>query len=173
MKQTTITKVIIYCRVSSKKQVTDGNGLDSQEQTCRTWAKQRGLAVERVFKEEGISGSKEDRPAFKEMLEFLFDTNDKYIVLALDINRFARDTVVYGALRDKIRTLGHVMQTVNMTLEETEESELLENVSASLGQYERKKNAKRTKMNMIEHAQQGYCAAPAVRSPSSPRRPSA
>ena len=150
------TKIIIYCRVSSKKQVNDGNGLDSQEQVCRVWARQRGYPVERVFKEEGISGSKEDRPAFKEMLAFLLDTDDKYIVLALDINRFARDIVVYGALRTKIRALGHVMQTVNMTLEETEESELLENVSASLGQYERKKNAKRTKMNMMEHAKQGY-----------------
>ena len=156
MEKTTITKVIIYCRVSSKKQVTDGNGLDSQEQVCRAWARQRGLTVERVFSEKGISGSKEDRPAFKEMLDFLFTTDDKYIVLALDINRFARDIGVYGALRDKIRKLGHIMQTVNMTLEETEESELLENVSASLGQYERKKNAKRTKMNMIEHAKQGY-----------------
>lgn len=151
-----IKKVIIYCRVSSKKQVTDGNGLDSQEQTCRAWAKQRGYTVERVFQEKGISGSKEDRPAFKEMLDFLFSTDEKYVVLALDINRFARDTVVYGALRDKIRKLGHIMQTVNMTLEETEESELLENVSASLGQYERKKNAKRTKMNMVEHVKQGY-----------------
>lgn len=149
-------KVIIYCRVSSKKQVTEGNGLDSQEQVCRNWAKQRGYTVERVFREEGISGSKEDRPAFKDMLDFLVNTDEKYIVLALDINRFARDTVVYGALRDKIRRLGHSMQTVNMTLEETEESELLENVSASLGQYERKKNAKRTKMNMMEHAKQGY-----------------
>lgn len=151
-----IKKVIIYCRVSSKRQVTDGNGLDSQEQTCRAWAKQHSLIVERVFREEGISGSKEDRPAFKNMLEFLFNTAEKYVVLALDINRFARDIVVYGALRAKIRKLGHIMQTVNMTLEETEESELLENVSASLGQYERKKNAKRTKMNMIEHAKQGY-----------------
>lgn len=151
-----ITKVIIYCRVSSKKQVNDGNGLDSQEQICRTWARQRNKTVERVFYEKGISGSEADRPAFKEMIAFLVDTKERYIVLALDINRFARDTVVYGALRDKIRKLGHSMQTVNMTLEETEESELLENVSASLGQYERKKNAKRTKMNMMEQAKLGF-----------------
>ena len=149
-------KVVIYCRVSSTKQVKEGNGLDSQEQACRTWARQRGLVVEHVFAERGISGSREDRPVFKEMLSYLFSTNDKYIVLALDINRFARDTVVYGALRAKIRSLGHIMQTVNMTLEETEESELLENVFASLGQYERKKNASRTKNSMIEHLKQGY-----------------
>ena len=149
-------KVIIYCRVSSIKQVKEGNGLDSQEQACRAWAQQRGLIVERVFAEQGVSGSKEDRPAFKEMIDFLFNTNNKYIVLALDINRFARDIVVYGALRNKIRCLGHFMQTVNMTLEETEESELLENVSSALGQYERKKNASRTKKSMIEHAKQGY-----------------
>lgn len=149
-------KVIIYCRVSSAKQVNEGNGLDSQEQVCRDWAKQRGYVVEKVFAEKGISGSKEDRPAFKAMLNFLFDADGKYIILAMDINRFARDVVVYGTLKEKIRKIGHVLQTVNMTLEDTDESELLENVSSALGQYERKKNASRTKKNMIEHAKQGF-----------------
>ena len=150
------TKVIIYCRVSSKKQVKEGNGLDSQEQSCRSWARQRGYEVERVFQERGISGSDANRPAFNDMLNFLFTSKTKYIVLALDINRFARDVVVYGVLRNKIRALGHQVQTVNMTLEDTEESELMENVSSALGQYERKKNAARTKNCMIEHSKQGY-----------------
>lgn len=150
------TKVVIYCRVSSKKQVKDGNGLESQEQSCRAWARQHGYEVERVFVEKGISGSKATRPAFSEMLNFLFRAKDKYIVLALDINRFARDVAVYSVLRDKITKLGHELQTVNMTLENTEESELMENVSSALGQYERKKNATRTKNYMIQHAKQGF-----------------
>ena len=150
------TKVVIYCRVSSKKQVKEGNGLDSQEQSCRSWAKQHGYEVERVFLEKGISGSDANRPAFNDMLNFLFTSETRYIVLALDLNRFARDVVVYGTLCNKIRASGHVIQTVNMTLENTEESELMENFSSALGQYERKKNAARTKKCMMEHAKQGF-----------------
>ena len=149
-------RVVVYCRVSSRRQVTEGQGLDSQEQTCRAWARQRGLPVDRVFMEPGVSGAKQDRPAFNEMLKFLSETDQNYIVLAFDLNRFARDVVVHGILREQIRKMGHSLQTVNMTLEDTDESELLENVSAALSQYERKKNAGRTKNNMIEHAKQGF-----------------
>lgn len=33
---------LIYCRVSDKKQRTDGHGLESQEHRCRQHAKERG-----------------------------------------------------------------------------------------------------------------------------------
>ena len=148
--------VVIYCRVSSRKQVSDGNGLDSQERKCRNWCNAKGYSVLKVFKEEGISGGKKDRPAFKEMLEFLSGLSRGCIVLVEDLNRFARDTGVHLALKKAINELGHSLQSVNMTLDETEESEFLEIISASVGQLERKKNAKRAKTCMREHARQGF-----------------
>lgn len=140
----------------------DGNGLDSQEQACRAWAKQKGFIVDRVFREQGISGSKADRPALKAMLKFLMETKEKYIVLALDINRFARDVIVYGTLKQQILKLGHSVQTVNMTLDETEESNLLETMSSAVSEYERKKNKARTIANMKEHLKQGYWVMRAI-----------
>ena len=62
--------VVIYCRVSSQKQVREGNGLDSQEAKCRTWCKSRNLNVLRVVREEGISGGKKDRPVLMSMFSF-------------------------------------------------------------------------------------------------------
>ncbi len=152
----TNNKVIIYCRVSSRKQVNDGNGLDSQEQACRAWARARGLTVERVFAEKGISGSTSDRPELTNMLRFLASSNNKYTIVALDINRFARDTGVYATLKAQLAKHGHSMQTVNMHLDETHESDLLQNVSTALGQYERLKNRDRTIKCMEEHLKQGY-----------------
>ena len=156
MKQTTITKVIIYCRVSSKKQVTDGNGLDSQEQTCRTWAKQRGLAVERVFKEEGISGGKEDRPALDAMLDFLFTSKEQYIVLFYDISRVARDTGIFWNIYNRIVAKGHTLDTTQNKIENTPIGKFITTVQAAQSQLFREENAARTKNNMIEHAKQGY-----------------
>ena len=49
-------KAIIYCRVSSDRQVKEGNGLDSQEKRCRDFAISKGYLVEKVFHEEGIKG---------------------------------------------------------------------------------------------------------------------
>ncbi|MEM6974059.1 MAG: recombinase family protein [Pseudomonadota bacterium] len=35
---------LIYCRVSDKKQKTEGHGLESQEHRCRAYAEERGYA---------------------------------------------------------------------------------------------------------------------------------
>lgn len=149
-------KVIIYCRVSSKKQVKEGHGLDSQEQQCRAWAKNRGYIVEHVFIEPGISGSTDNRPAFNEMRTFLMHNRNNYIVLAYDLNRFARNSTLYGIFRADMKKYGHCVQTVTMKLEETAESELMETVSAAVAQYDQQKNKARTQTNMREHARQGY-----------------
>ncbi|MCK5374324.1 MAG: recombinase family protein, partial [Alphaproteobacteria bacterium] len=64
-------QAIIYCRVSSPKQVTEGHGLESQETRCREYAKHKGYKVLDVFHEEGITGKLMDRPKMQEMLSFL------------------------------------------------------------------------------------------------------
>jgi len=44
-------RAVIYCRVSSSKQVSDGNGLRSQEMACRDRCKKQypPILVDRVF----------------------------------------------------------------------------------------------------------------------------
>jgi DNA invertase Pin-like site-specific DNA recombinase len=54
---------IIYCRVSTQKQVDDGDSLSHQEHICRNWCEKNKIIVvknngEYVFKDEGISGGK-------------------------------------------------------------------------------------------------------------------
>ncbi len=149
-------KVIIYCRVSSKKQVENGNGLDSQEQACRAWARNNGHEVEKVFVELGISGETDKRPAYIEMLQFLMRNRNGYIVLAYDINRFARNAALYGVFRQDMKKIGHNVQTLTLHIEDTPESELIENVAASVAQYERQKNQARTIVNIGENLKQGY-----------------
>ena len=48
-----INKCVIYCRVSTLNQVTDGSGLDTQESLCRQWAARNNLQVEQVFSDAG------------------------------------------------------------------------------------------------------------------------
>ena len=52
---------IIYCRVSSTKQVRQGDGLRSQETRCREYAGYRGYKVVEVFHDDASGGST-DRP---------------------------------------------------------------------------------------------------------------
>ncbi|MEI6092951.1 MAG: recombinase family protein, partial [bacterium] len=36
---------VIYCRVSSERQVTEGHGLEGQEKRCRDYAEHKGYKV--------------------------------------------------------------------------------------------------------------------------------
>jgi DNA invertase Pin-like site-specific DNA recombinase len=70
MTDQTQRQAVIYCRVSSIKQKTDGGGLESQETRCREFAKYKGYTVTHVFTDD-LSGSLIDRPGMKAMLAHL------------------------------------------------------------------------------------------------------
>ncbi len=56
-----------YLRVSGKSQV-DGDGLIRQEQAISDYAASHGIEVAGIFREEGVSGTKENRIALAEMM---------------------------------------------------------------------------------------------------------
>jgi putative DNA-invertase from lambdoid prophage Rac len=62
-----------YARVSTVMQADEGESLDVQQRTIAGYATMHGLAVERVFVERGVSGSKPlgDRPQGAALLESL------------------------------------------------------------------------------------------------------
>jgi len=60
---TKLSHAVIYCRVSSKRQVKEGHGLESQETRCREYAARRGYEVLEVFLDKAVSGGRLDRPS--------------------------------------------------------------------------------------------------------------
>lgn len=84
-------KAYSYLRVSGKGQL-EGHGMDRQEETINKYARKAGYEIDKVFREEGISGTADegDRPAFQEMIsEILKDGVQTVIVEGLD--RLARE----------------------------------------------------------------------------------
>jgi putative DNA-invertase from lambdoid prophage Rac len=62
-----------YVRVSTERQVDEGVSLGAQERALRGYALQHGLALDRVFVEQGVSGSTPiaERPAGAKLLAAL------------------------------------------------------------------------------------------------------
>lgn len=62
-----------YCRVSTVRQVAEGESLDVQRRTLLGYAMMHGLTLDRVFVERGVSGSKplSDRPEGRALLDVL------------------------------------------------------------------------------------------------------
>ena len=154
-------KSIIYCRVSSKKQVSDGSGLDSQEYRCRQYAAAKGYDVDEIFQDE-VSGGGDfmQRPGLVSLLRFLKSSKEDYVVIFDDLKRFARDTVFHIKLRQRLAEFGANVECLNFTFEETPEGKFVETVVAAQGELERHQNRRQTLQKMKSRLEQGYCVFP-------------
>lgn len=61
---------IAYTRVSSRRQVDDGNSLDTQKQILTEYARRNNIKINKWFIEEGESTKTADRTILKKMLEY-------------------------------------------------------------------------------------------------------
>jgi len=149
---------VIYCRVSTTKQVTEGHGLDSQESRCRAHAEAKGYSVEAVFPDD-ISGAVDfmQRPGMVNLLRYIDAQSDKsYVVIFDDLKRFARDTRFHLDLRDAFRARNANIECLNFNFDETPEGEFFETIVAAQGQLERKQMRRQTIQKMKARMEAGY-----------------
>jgi len=150
-------KAIIYCRVSSERQVREGNGLDTQERRCSIYATNQGYKIVKVFRDEGESGGLFDRPAMQEMIVYLDKFKfEKFIIVFDDLKRFARDLSVHLRLKSELISRGAILKCPNFNFDDSPEGRLLENISASTSQYERETNRRQVMQKMKTRIDSGY-----------------
>lgn len=150
---------LIYCRVSSDRQATEGHGLDGQERRCREYAAAHGYSVAAVFRDEGASGGTIDRPALKAMFEHL-RRHGTGLVLFEDVSRIARDMGVHIQILSEITRLGAKYQTVNQPIEDTAVGKFIVQSLANVAELHRNLNAQNVRNRMKARLQAGYWAFP-------------
>ncbi len=95
-----MSKVAIYARVSTSEQSTDSQLLD-----LRRYVRERGWHLYREYTDNGVSGTKDSRPALNELMNDAkkrrFDT-----VLVWRFDRFARSTKHLILALEEFRNLG-------------------------------------------------------------------
>ncbi len=65
-----IKKVVGYARISSDSQI-ENTSIAEQKERIEAYAKSQGWKLERIFVDEGFTGSTDDRDGYKEMLEYI------------------------------------------------------------------------------------------------------
>ncbi|WP_367281088.1 recombinase family protein [Sneathiella sp.] len=149
-------KAVIYCRVSSTKQTVRGDGLGSQETRCREYAKYKAMDVIEVFQDDS-SGSLISRPGMLAMLSFLkAQGKEPHAVIIDDISRLARGLMAHIELRVLIGEAGGVLVSPSIEFGEDADSQLVENLLASVSQHQRQKNGEQTINRMRARTQNGY-----------------
>lgn len=96
-------KAIGYLRVSTGRQAEDGFGLDVQATQVRAYAGEHGLGRIRLIRDEGASGTLEERPGLME-LDALLGPDVLVVVPRLD--RLARDVALQEYLLRSWRKRG-------------------------------------------------------------------
>jgi site-specific DNA recombinase len=148
---------LIYCRVSSQKQVDEGDGSGSQEQRCRVLSQSKQYIIERVFKDDGVSGGLFDRPAMQELLRYIDEHPYKnYVVIFDDLKRFARDYDVHKRLKLEFRNRGVRLECLNFNFEDSPEGEFIEGVLALQGELERKQNRRQVIQKQKSRLDRGF-----------------
>ncbi len=158
-----IQKAIIYCRVSSQKQVQEGNGLSSQEQSCRKYAQSKNYEVVGVFRDGAVSGKTEIRKGFQELLSCIASYHRQKIsvvVIVDDVSRLARRTVLHYQFKNIIVSFSGRLESVSLELEDTPINHLTEGVQVIIAQFQREMNAIQVKSRMQARMEQGHWVLP-------------
>lgn len=104
-----MTKTYGYIRVSGQGQV-DGHGLTRQEEAIKRYAKANGLEVATIFREEGVSGSVEDRPALAKLMVDLEENGHGIKTVIVErLDRLARDLMVQEAIVRDLQKHGYAL----------------------------------------------------------------
>ncbi|MEP4194545.1 MAG: recombinase family protein [Aliishimia sp.] len=151
-----ITYAAIYVRVSSKKQVTDGNGLSSQISTCYEHCKSCNYEVVETFQDDSTGGN-DDREGLRKLKRWLLQNRTKNVVIVFDsLSRLSRDVKVYHEIRELILAAGARFSCPTFNFNDSPESELSENIQVSVDSYHRKSNAAQTKRRTKARVKDGY-----------------
>jgi len=95
-----MSKVAIYARVSTSEQSTDSQLLD-----LRRYVRERGWHLYREYTDNGVSGTKDSRPALNELMN---DAKKRRfdVVLVWRFDRFARSTKHLILALEEFKNLG-------------------------------------------------------------------
>jgi site-specific DNA recombinase len=151
-------KAIIYCRVSSERQVKEGHGLEGQELRCRKYAEVHGYEVAAVFRDEGVSGGVIDREGMQQVLDFLdrLTGGEERVVIIDDIKRLARDIIGHFTLRKAIQARRARLESPSHKFGDEPEEIFVESIMAATAELERNQNKRQVYNRMKARLEAGY-----------------
>lgn len=155
-------KALIYARVSSERQKTEGHGLESQEHRCREYASSKGYEIEKVFRDSfSGSGDYTKRPAMSEMLAYMDSKPyNSYMVIFDDLKRLARDTEQYIKLKRALELRRAVVECPNFVFTSSPEGQYVETIMAATAQLEREQNRRQVMQKMKARLELGCWTFP-------------
>lgn len=149
-------QAVIYCRVSTKEQVEEGNSLVTQERNCREYALKYGYDIARIFIEQGESAKTADRTELKKLFSFCANKkNNIQAIIAYKIDRISRNTDDYSQIRILLKRYGVEIKSTSEYFEDTPAGRFMENIIANVAQFDNDVRAERSSGGMKDAVREG------------------
>lgn len=149
-------KVVLYCRVSTKEQVEEGNSLHTQEKICREYCNKHGYKISEIFIEQGESAKTADRTELKKLLSYCADKrNSIKAVIIYKLDRLSRNTDDYSQLRLILKRYGVEIKSTSENFENNPVGRFMENTMANIAQFDNDIRTERSVGGMKEAVRSG------------------
>jgi site-specific DNA recombinase len=147
-------QALIYCRVSTGHQETEGTSLESQEVACRKQAQELGYEVARVYHEVYSGAELFDRPELTRLRQDI-RTGEYQAVLVFVVDRITRKQGTIGYLLLEFEKAGVELISVLDPLDTSLEGRLLLSVKEYMAEAEREKIKERSLRGKRQRLTQG------------------
>jgi DNA invertase Pin-like site-specific DNA recombinase len=149
-------RAIIYCRVSTKEQVEEGNSLSTQEKLCREYALKNDYEIIETFIEQGESAKTTDRTELQRLLDYCRNKKNKVnAVIAYKIDRIARNIDGYSEIRIILKRHGVEIKSTSENFEDTPSGRFMENMIANVAQFDNDVRTERSINGMRDAMREG------------------
>ena len=149
-------KAVIYCRVSTKEQVEEGNSLATQERICKEYALNNDFEVIETYREQGESAKTADRTELQKLLAYCSSKkNSIKVVIIYKLDRLSRNTDDYSQLRLMLKRYGVEIKSTSEHFENTPVGRFMENTLANISQFDNDIRAERCSGGMKEAIREG------------------
>ncbi len=153
-------RTAVYARVSTERQERQQT-IDSQLDALQAWAKSANheLTDAHVFRDEGYSGSRLDRPGLDALRDAVRDREvDVVAVLAPD--RLARRYAYQVLLLEEFRRAGCAVEFLTHAISDDPGDQLLLQIQGAVAEYERALLSERFRRGKLQKARAGQFIGP-------------
>ena len=154
--ETKLNRAVLYCRVSTKEQVEDGNSLVTQEKNCRDYAIKNGYEVAEIFIELGESAKTADRTELQNLFSYCANKkNNITAIIAYKLDRIARHSDDYKDIRKFLKRYGVEIKSTSEHFENNPAGRFMENIIADVAQFDNDVRAERCLGGMKQAVSEG------------------
>lgn len=142
-------KAVAYARFSTDLQREES--VDAQFRAIQDYCDRQDILLIDRYKDEGISGTSDDRPAFQAMIKASKSQGFDYVVVH-KLDRFSRSKYDSAIYKRKLKENGVRVLSVLENLDDSPESLILESVLEGMSEYFSRNLSREVKKGMKENA---------------------